>query len=347
MIKISVIVPVYNGEKYIEKCFEAIKNQTLKDLEIIFVNDGSIDSSGEILEKIKTNNSNIKVFNQNNSGPGAARNKGIDLAEGKFLTFLDVDDIIDKNMYEKMYTYVNQYNVDLVVCGQEIMYCNGKESVKVIPRYSNEIYLNKEEIRENVIKPILKNGPELLASQCNKLYRKSIIDNYNIRVNTKRLFGEDWFFNQLFIGKIDKIAFVKEPLYKYIRSNNESLSSVYLNNAFDLFKESRIFRKNRMYEWKVDSFEDFKVYNTYYCKDIYERVILNEISKENNKNLKTKYSNIKKYLNDKETVEALTNCYEDYYTKILSKKPIEVFLKAYFDLYIQEFKFIVKKIIRR
>lgn len=347
MPKISVIVPVYNGENYIKRCFESIKNQTFKDLEIIFINDGSNDSSKDILEEIKNNNSNVKVYNQSNSGPGVARNKGIDLSNGDFLTFLDVDDVIDENMYKSMYSYVNLYDVDLVVCGQEIRYINSKDNIEMLPKYSKDVYLNKDEIREYVIKPILRNGPELLASQCNKLYKKSIIDRYNIKVNTERLFGEDWFFNQLFIGKINKIAFVKEPLYKYIRSNNESLSSVYLKNAFELFRESRVFRKKRMYEWKLDSFEDFKVYNTYYCKDVYDRVILNEISRDNYQKIKSKYENIKKYLNDSETLEALSNCYEDGYTKILSKKPIRVFLKAYFDLYLQEFKFMVKKIIRR
>lgn len=347
--KISIIVPVYNGERYIERCFNSIKKQTFNELEVIFVNDGSTDNSKYILDKINKFNSDVIVYHQENKGPGAARNRGIELANGEFITFIDVDDCISADMYTKMYRYIENYNVDLVVCGQEILSANGQTQECIIPKYSKEVYLIKEEIRKYIIKPILREGPGLLASQCNKLYRKSIINDNEIRVDEKRRFGEDWFFNQLFIGKVTKLAFIKEALYKYIRSNEESLSSQYLKNAFELFKESRIFRKQRMIEWGLNSNEDIKTYNTYFCKDIYTRVILNELNKENKIGIKYKYNNIKSYLNDKEVKEAINNCYVDKYTKILEYNTSKVMLIAYCDYYVRSIlskvkrKFILKK----
>lgn len=344
--KISIIVPVYNGEKYIERCFNSIKNQTFKELEIIFVNDGSDDNSKYILDKIKAVNSNVIVYHQENNGPGAARNKGIELANGEFITFIDIDDCINAHMYMKMYRYIEDYNVDLVVCGQEVILANGETKEFIIPQYPKDVYLIKDEIRQYIIKPILKDGPGLLAPQWNKLYRKSIINDNKIKVDEKRRFGEDWFFNQLFIGKVDRIAFVKEALYKYIRSNEESLSSQYLKNSFELFKESRVFRKQRMIEWKLNSNEDILTYNTYFCKDIYTRVILNEVNKENKIGIKLKYKNIKKYLNDVEVKEAFNNCYIDSYTKILiNNNAIKILFIAYFDYYIRPILSKVKKII--
>ena len=345
--KISVIIPVYNGEKYIQRCFNSINNQTFKELEIIFVNDGSSDNSKKILDKINEINSNVIVYHQVNKGPGAARNKGIELANGQFITFIDVDDCINSDMYTKMYRYIDEYNVDLVVCGQEIILANGQTKECIIPQYPKEVYLIKEEIRQYVIKPILKDGPGLLASQCNKLYRKSIINENEIIVDEKRRLGEDWFFNQLFIGKVDRMAFVKEPLYKYIRSNGESLSSKYLKNAFELFKESRVFRKQRMIEWRLNSNEDILTYNTYFCKDIYIRVILNEFNKENKISTKAKYKNIKKYLSDDEVKEAVNNCYVDRYTKIVGNSTFNVMFIACLDYHIKPLIRRIKLLIRR
>ena len=198
---ISVIVPVYNGEKYIEKCFESIKNQTIKNIEVIFVNDGSTDNSKQILDNIKKVNKgvNVKIIHQENKGPGSARNTGIINASGKYIGFVDIDDKPKINMYEKLYSLVEKYNVDIAVCGFEVV--DSKNNIKeiILPKYKQEAYLNKNDIKDNVLKRIICNGGETLASQCNKIYRKSIIDKYLIRVDERRSFGEDYMFNLLLL----------------------------------------------------------------------------------------------------------------------------------------------------
>ena len=101
MVKVSVVIPVYNVEDYLRDCLDSIVNQTLKDIEIICINDGSTDNSLEILEHYKSKDERIKVISQENGGISAARNKGIDLASGDYISFIDSDDYIDNNFYEK------------------------------------------------------------------------------------------------------------------------------------------------------------------------------------------------------------------------------------------------------
>lgn len=112
-IKVSIIIPVYNVDKYIEKCLKSLIAQTLRQIEIICVNDGSTDNSLKILNYYKEKDSRIKVINQNNAGPGKSRNVGIKLAKGDFIGFVDGDDWVDKNYFEKLYNAAIQYNCDI------------------------------------------------------------------------------------------------------------------------------------------------------------------------------------------------------------------------------------------
>ena len=345
---ISVIVPVYNGEKYIEKCFESIKNQTIKNIEVIFVNDGSTDNSKQILDNIKKVNKgvNVKIIHQENKGPGSARNTGIINASGKYIGFVDIDDKPKINMYEKLYSLVEKYNVDIAVCGFEVV--DSKNNIKeiILPKYKQEAYLNKNDIKDNVLKRIICNGGETLASQCNKIYRKSIIDKYLIRVDERRSFGEDYMFNLLLLGKIEKIGFIEEPLYKYIRCNNESLASRYLDNAFDLFTESMEFRIQRMKEWGIYTDEYIRIANDKFCDFIYDRVIKNELY--NKRSTKQKANRIKYYVNNEILQDAADNCLNSRYGKLYkNRKYRTLYIRAYFDINIRPILGKVKRILRR
>ena len=110
-ILVSAIIPVYNSEQFLEECIESLRNQTLKEIEMIFINDGSTDNSLEILNKYEKIDSRIKVINQNNSGPSVARNIGIEVATGEYISFIDSDDWIDKDMYKMMYEVARDNNL--------------------------------------------------------------------------------------------------------------------------------------------------------------------------------------------------------------------------------------------
>ena len=113
-VKVSVIVPVYNVEKYLRECLESLVNQTLKEIEIICINDGSDDSSLEVLNEYASKDSRFKIISQQNQGQGIARNKGIDIANGEYLQFVDPDDWVETNMLEKLYNFANKNNSNVV-----------------------------------------------------------------------------------------------------------------------------------------------------------------------------------------------------------------------------------------
>ena len=122
MVKVSVVIPVYNAEKHIEKTINSLLNQTFKDIEFIFVNDGSKDKSLDILREYEKKDSRVIVIDQENSGPGGARNTGILKARGEYIGFLDSDDTQDKRMYELLYNKAIQGNFDVVVSDIDIIY---------------------------------------------------------------------------------------------------------------------------------------------------------------------------------------------------------------------------------
>ena len=117
MCKISIIVPVYNTEKYLEKCLNSLISQTLEDIEILCINDGSTDNSIKILEQYANRDSRIKIINKKNAGVSAARNTGISQAKGEYLGFVDSDDYVDLNFYEKLYNTAKEYNASIAVAG--------------------------------------------------------------------------------------------------------------------------------------------------------------------------------------------------------------------------------------
>ena len=124
MVKVSVIVPVYNVEKYIRKCLDSLVNQTLEDIEIIVVNDGSKDSSIDILKEYAEKHNNIKVYEKENGGLSDARNYGLQFATGKYIAFLDSDDYVDVNLYKRMYEKAKAEDSDMVECNFYWVYDN-------------------------------------------------------------------------------------------------------------------------------------------------------------------------------------------------------------------------------
>ena len=165
MPDISIVVPIYNAEKYLDKCIDSMINQTKKELEFILVNDGSTDNTEKIIKSYK--DKRIKYFKNKNQGIGKTRNFGIEKATGKYLMFLDSDDYLDKTACEKLYNKAEKEKLDLVVFDFYRVEQNGLKEV-IIDDFKNSS---------------LKNNPELLLTinlgPCNKLYKREIITNNN------------------------------------------------------------------------------------------------------------------------------------------------------------------------
>ena len=180
MCKISVIVPVYNAEKYLSRCIDSILNQTYKDFELILINDGSKDKSIDILRKYENIDNRIKVIDNSNNGVSKTRNIGIRLAQGEYIQFIDSDDFIDENMFEYNINTVEQENADIVMTGFYLDIESKKGIDTVLQTFEKSISIGAKDIARNLINRL--NGT-YINSPVNKLYKKSIIVDNNILMN--------------------------------------------------------------------------------------------------------------------------------------------------------------------
>lgn len=222
---ISVVVPVYNVEKYIEKCIKSIIAQTYKNLEIIVVNDGTKDNSIGVIKKYIDQDNRIKVINQENAGLSEARNTGIKNACGKYIVFVDSDDYIDESMIEKMYRRLKKDNSQLVVCN----------ILRVDDEYNElgfrENYYGEKEIFNNdeAIRALLLN--KINGYAWNKLYDINLFKD--IRYIKGRLF-EDIFTTFDVVLKAEKVSMLKDKLYCYVRRGNSITQDMKKNSIIDL-----------------------------------------------------------------------------------------------------------------
>lgn len=207
-MKVSIIVPVYNTSKYLDKCLNSLVNQTLSDIEIIVVNDGSTDNSMDIVNKYKEKYNKIKVIDKKNGGVSTARNAGINVATGKYIGFVDSDDYVDTSMYEKLYNASIIADYDVVVCDLFAVNNNHK---KIMSSGLNKNLNNKNNIRENM--------NNINATLCNKIYKTNIIKN---NLFTENMEYEDVEFLYRLLPKIGNISLVNEPLYFYNNRDNST-----------------------------------------------------------------------------------------------------------------------------
>lgn len=212
--KVSVIVAVYNTERYLRKCLDSIVNQTLKDIEIICVNDGSHDDSLSILTEYWSKDPRITIYDQTNQGLSVVRNKGMRMASSNFYTFVDSDDFLDPAICEKLYTAVTKNKCDIAICGANVVY-TGQTSTdfrRSDDEYFRHKYRGKVKISDAVIK-----STDVVA--WNKIYRASIQRRYDIYFPRGLLYEDAKFYNDFMI--LAKSAYyLDEKLYNYVRNGD-------------------------------------------------------------------------------------------------------------------------------
>lgn len=223
-VKVSVIIPAYNEEKYLERCLKSVVSQTLDEIEIILVDDGSTDATYSICEEFYQNYSNkIIIIHKKNEGLGPARNTGIEMASGKYIGFVDADDWIDKNMYKEMYDIAEQNHSDLVVCDvKKIFVSEGKEKIEIsLPNESSAIDIG-EYIKEGL-------NP---AYSWNKLYRREIWRKYRF----KKMVYEDLDIILTILGDCEKVSYIQKPFNTYYKRPG-SITTTYNNiRLLDIMK---------------------------------------------------------------------------------------------------------------
>ncbi len=223
MVKISVIVPLYNAQNSIEKCVQSIARQSLRDIEILLINDGSTDNSQALCDRFVSKDGRIRAFSIENSGPATARNIGIDNAKGEYLAFCDDDDYIEPNTLE--YMYENIKDNDVLCCGLIFDY-EGESMRAVLPECERLDAVSLKHLKDR----------NLLDTMCNKLYKTDFIKQNNIRLPDGELY-EDTAFNQALFLCSPKTVFCKKAFYHYMQKKGSSITRRYNPQKITLMKK--------------------------------------------------------------------------------------------------------------
>lgn len=210
MVKVSIIIPIYNVENHLKKLLQSVLEQTFFDFELIAINDGSTDDSPLILADSAEKDSRIKVINQSNLGVGSARNRGLSLAQGEYIYFADADDFLEKDLLEKVISAADKYDSNLVVFGYKMI----KNEKVFKTRVIRDKYF--VETNQKFAEFFFKYNESIdMNSLWNKLYRKDFLFQSELRFSDKKI-GEDAIFNYETYESINKVLFLDEVLYNYV-----------------------------------------------------------------------------------------------------------------------------------
>lgn len=235
---ISVIIPVYNTEKYLCQCIDSVLAQTLSDIEVLLIDDGSTDSSGKICDNYAFKDKRVHVTHTPNRGVSHARNKGLEVAKGKYISFVDSDDWIDTDMIENLYQLMQTHHTDLSTCGYTVEEENG-----------NIIYSVKKDITsilnkwDGIYSLFHDNYYKYKGNLWDKLYNKRIINDNQLRFNEKIYYNEDRLFIFQYLNYCQSISYTTSPHYHYIMRTSSAMNLVQntyheksctFMNAFDI-----------------------------------------------------------------------------------------------------------------
>lgn len=235
MVKISIVIPIYNAEDHLQRCVDSVLNQTEKNIEIILVDDGSKDNSIEICKNYLNQDKRVQLIHQENSGVSAARNRGIEQACGEYIGFIDSDDWIEPNMYECLLREANQASADIVICDARTVYEDGKIQADTITQLSGNQILQKSEFTPSLLL-------EMAGSAWRCIYKNH---RYNDKLQKQKTilfplgvkFSEDRIFNLYAFGQANKICYIKKAFYnRYM--NEKSTVHRFHQDYFEACKKS-------------------------------------------------------------------------------------------------------------
>ena len=242
MTKVSVIVPVYNVERYLEKCLDSLVNQTLKDIEIIVVNDGTKDNSQEIIDKyVKKYPKKVKGFIKENGGQSSARNYGLEYAKGEYIGFVDSDDYVELDMFEKLYNKAKENDFDIAICNLNFVYEETDEKKEFSINMKSDL-TDKESLRTHMV--------NIYPVVWNKIYKKSLFDTSKLKFKEKVWFEDVEFLYKL-VPHVESVGVIDDYLYNYLQRQGS------VTNTFD----------KRLYNY-VENLNDIVDY--YKEKDFYD-----------------------------------------------------------------------------
>jgi glycosyltransferase involved in cell wall biosynthesis len=225
---ISIIVPVYNTGKYLDRCIKSLINQTYNNLEIILVNDGSTDNSKEICDFYTKRHLNIVAIHKENGGLSDARNFGIEISKGDYIGFVDADDYVSPNMYDDLYNSCKEYNSDISMCGRFDVINGLNKSSLTLPKV-------KKFSSTEALARLLKSD-KIDSSVCDKIFKKRLFAN--LRFPLKK-YNEDIFITSKLIHLSKSIVHIGKPLYYYYHRDGSITSENYSEKKLDLLEASK------------------------------------------------------------------------------------------------------------
>ncbi len=244
---VSIIVPVYNTSSKLSDCMIALTSQTLKDIEIILVNDGSTDNSPVLCQEWAEKDQRIKVIHKENGGVSTARNAGIEAACGEYVMFVDSDDTLETDACKRMYEIISEKNVDLLVASYYTVY----NDEVMLHKCKNAVYKNVQEIAfdfDNLYMDCFLNSP------WNKMYRRDLM---NCRFLDDMRYFEDYYFNLDYIDDINSLATTEYAYYHYVEDNSQSLTKVFRDDIFDVFIKIYHRQLDFCHKYFSEQFDDY------------------------------------------------------------------------------------------
>ncbi|EOU1649187.1 MAG: glycosyltransferase family 2 protein [Clostridium perfringens] len=268
---LSIVIPVYNVEKYIKRCIESIIDKYNEHIEIILVDDGSTDNSGKICDEIAAMSKNISVIHKANGGLADARNSGIKVSGGNYIQFLDPDDWVESNIYDTIFPILKLYKPDLIKFGYNRV-INGKVVYKEFPKVE-EGYHEKEDFRKKVFSVALGNGKlfdynsSFIMSACMTIYNLEIIKKYELYFKSEReILNEDILFNLEFLNQCDN-SYILHNYFYYYDCRDGSLTQRYKPNMYE-----RKIKLLDYYEKNVNGKDVLNIYKVNYAQFIVEHI---------------------------------------------------------------------------
>lgn len=282
---ITIIVPIYNVEKYIKKCIDSILCQTYKNIEIILVDDESSDNCGVICDEYAQRDNRIRVIHKKNGGQSDARNVGLKIANGKYIGFIDSDDYIKQDMIQNLYNLMKEKNADITICAYELL----NENEKPKDNKSGEIYSFNS---IDAVQELLKS--KLITSHCwNKLYKKELWENIEFPIGRK---FEDIAVMHLVFEKANKIVYKDEIGYYYIKRNNSTMKNINESLVNDL-REMSIEREEHIKKYITQNSKYAEMSEVKRIKMCYDYIILGNLEElYNSTKYIEDYKKLKKYM---------------------------------------------------
>lgn len=314
--KVSIIVPIYNAEEELKKSVDSILVQTEKNIEIILVDDGSKDQSLEICEQYAEMDSRIRVIHQENTGVSSARNKGILIAKGEYLGFVDSDDWIESDMYEALLTEARRTEADVVMCDATTVYADGKTKADTITQLSDNTILQKSDFTPTLLL-------EMAGSACRCIYKNNRYSDKLLKTEYFQFplgvkFSEDRIFNLYAFGMAYNVSYLKKSYYnRYM--NVKSAIHRFHKDYFEAYKIAAMNIEKAIHDVWGDDKELQKAYLRQLIGGAFG-AICNYYYKTSNLSSKERYCKVKEVCNDEQLISAIRIFGVDYKSSWIIKK---------------------------